>query len=341
MFFRWKLEAEEAKPVEFPLSAGFGCGSTMKKEQGEKISLQKAHKLGGQIGTKLGIPGSELSATVSSELSETITYELTTSSEWSYTSRPCEYCFPGVRFPDARVRIFKKWTLRLPLFVIRKTIFLPGESYPEIHGNCRHDPERCQNCENIEAAPGAGPVATIAGSGGSSHLDRVQLAGREPLGESDDLKMVLKDILYNVGFPPEPRYVEVQAPDQFYLVDLAGRTQSVSRPDGHYLLYSLDDIDRSIGAVRLYPNLNMLLLITKAPEKNTEQPEKLKLELTDENGSIHQEATAKASATASGFCLINVELSLSPGKRYPHDLFLRVSHGDVTDEWPTIVLPSA
>ena len=115
-FYKWKLELDEVKPVEFRFGAGFGCGATLTIAQGQKISLQKAHKLSSQIGTKLGIPGSEVSATVGSELSETIAYELSVGSEWSYNSRPCEYCFPSALFPDARVKILKRWTLHLPFF---------------------------------------------------------------------------------------------------------------------------------------------------------------------------------------------------------------------------------
>jgi hypothetical protein len=333
-FYTWKLVADETEPVEFPLSAGFGCGSTMKIARGEKISLQTAHKLTGQIGTKLGGPGAEVSASVGSELSETLTYELSSGSEWSYSSRPCEYCFPSARFPDARIRILKRWTLHLPFFVTRKTVFLPGRTYPEILGNCRHAPEKCSNCENTEAAPGAGPVATVTASGGSAHVDRVQLADRESL--QFDLKMVLREILSDGE----------TAPEQFYLVDLAGRTQSVSRSDGRHLLYSLDDIDRNIGAVRLYPK-SSLLFMTKAREKpeqaptRSQQPPMLEIELTSENGEVRQRGSISRVATASGFSLVDAELSLQPQLEGREDLLLRVSHGDVADEWPAIVLKSS
>ena len=335
-FCTWKLVADETKPVEFSLSAGFGCGSTMKIARGEKISLQTAHKLTSLIGTKVGGPGAEVSATVGSELSETLTYELSSGSEWSYTSRPCEYCFPSARFPDARIRILKRWTLHLPFFVTRKTVFLPGRTYPEILGNCRHAPEKCSNCENTEAAPGAGPVATVTASGGSAHVDRVLLADRESLQSDLDLKMVLREILSDGE----------TAPEQLYLVDLAGRTQSVSQSDGRHLLYSLDDIDRNIGAVRLYPKSN-LLFMTKAWEKSeqaptkSEQPPTLEIELTSESGEVRQKGSINRRATASGFSLVEAELSLQPQLEGREDLLLRISQGDVANEWPAIVLTQA
>ena len=147
-----------------------------------------------------------------------------------------------------------------------------------------------------------------------------------------DLKMILKEILSGGE----------AAPKQFYLVDLAGTTQSVSRPDGGHLLYSLDDVDRDIGAVRLYPK-SSLLFITKAPEirKDTPPSDDLPtIELTSQDETVGSTGKVRM-ATASGFSLIEAELSLEEHLKDRDDLILRVSRGDRTDEWPAIMLGSS
>jgi hypothetical protein len=320
---QWELATEEPGDFSFPFTYGFGCGGTLKRAQGEKISLQRGTKIGSQIGTKLSIGGSDMSAGVSAEISETLAYEFSLSLEWSYTSRPCEYCFPTVIFPDAKVRIFKRWTYNLPFWATRKTEFLPGRM-PEIRSNCRHAPDICANCDNAEASLGAGPVAA-AGASGRAHTDRVLLLEREVPPSTPDPDIVLKEILST----PD----DEAAPEQLYLLDLTGKTQSVSQPDGRYLLYSVDDIDRSIGAVRLYAGkANRLLLLNKLPASPREQA--VNIDLISGNGEVQKEGTLKFAAR-DGFNLIETELYC---KKESDNLFIRVRQGRVVYTWPAIGL---
>ena len=329
-FYTWKVEADEHQPVYFPWSAGFGCGASIKIAKGEKSSLQTQFKRGEQLGGKIGAFGSEISTTTSSETSEMFAYELSAGVEWSYTSRPCEFCAPQVHFPDARVRVLSRSTMHIPLFATKKTIFLPGETY-EIMANCRHAPEKCANCNDAAVPPGGGSIVSMTGSGGPAHLERVTFAARDPA--QHDIKELLKEILS----APDDKTI----PEQFYLVDLAGRIQSTSRAG--CLLYSLDDIDRTIGAVRLNEMNSRLLLLMKAPEKQAVKPPGISVELNREgNPDPLAIGTVKRSAEEAGYHLVEVDIpSLLQMKDKEGDwgsLRLRVHDGEITQEWPAVVL---
>jgi hypothetical protein len=137
--------------------------------------------------------------------------------------------------------------------------------------------------------------------------------------------MVLKEILST----PD----EEAAPEQFYLFDLTGKTQSVSQPDGRYLLYSLDDFDRSIGAVRLYAKkANRLLLLNKLPASPSEQA--VNIELISGDGEVQEQGELKW-ASRDGFNLIETELACN---REWDNLFIRVRQGGVVYKWPAVGL---
>jgi hypothetical protein len=332
LFFTWKLERDVPGEVSFPFSAAFSCGGSMKITHGQKLSLQTQFKLGEQLGGKFGIPGSEVSAGVSSEISETLAYELTASYEWSYASRPCEYCTPRIHFPQARVRILSRSTLHIPLFSIKKTVFMPGEQY-EIRGHCRHAPDKCANCNNTEAPPGGGSILTVTETQGPAHLERIALAERTPT--QDDIEKTLKEILS----VPDDKTV----PEQFFLVDLSGRIQSVCRSGRRYSLYSLDDIDRTIGAVRLYPGNNRLLLLTNAFETRAVQLPSMKINLFRKGDEeLLASGRAKRQAKQSDFRLIEVEIPCFKEKKMKDKQgdwgYLRIHDEELTDELPAVVL---
>jgi hypothetical protein len=331
LFFTWRVEVDEYREVSFPFAAGFGCGASMKITQGEKFTLQTQYKIGGQLGGKVGVPGVEVSAGVSSEISETLVHELSVSSEWSYASRPCEYCTPQVHFPDARVRILSRRLLHLPLplFVTRKTVFVPGEPY-EIRAHCRHTPEKCENCTEAEPSPGSGAVMTATGTGGPTHVDRVMFAARMPA--QYDLKQFLKEILST----PDDEAM----PEQVYLHEFEGKLRSVSSLDDRYALYSIDDIDRALGAVRVSPGSNSFFLLTKRPTETLP----LIIELEDENGD-HTPANVQINGEAqhNDFRFIQVDLTYPQVNTLTEQpkLKLRVRSANTTDEWPAIVVKGA
>lgn len=327
-FHTWTVVKDERRPVYFDRPPAFGCSASIKIAEGQKLSLQTQCKLGGQTGFKLGVPGvAEISSTVSSEISETLAYELSASFEWSYTSRPCEFCAPQVHFPDARVTVLTRSSLHIPLFSARKTIFLPGETY-EIRANCRHAPEKCANCKDAVPPPGSGPILMMIEPRGPAHLERVTFADRD--SSQRDLKELLKEILS----APDDKTI----PEQFYLVDLAGTIQSASRPGS--LLYSVDDIDRTLGAVRLHRMNTRLLLL----RKRAVQSPSFKVELTREgdtetpvvNGEV------KRQANEAGFHLIEVEISnltqLMDAQGNWKPLRLHVDDGETVQEWPAVML---
>ena len=55
--FLMSLEAREAQTVDFAFGGGFGCEASVKVNQGQRLTLQKQHKITRQIGAKLTVPG--------------------------------------------------------------------------------------------------------------------------------------------------------------------------------------------------------------------------------------------------------------------------------------------
>src|SRR5262245_6955016 len=89
--------------------------------QGAKLSIATQWKRGGALGGKLGIGKvAEVSASLSAERSETLAYEISASSEWSYSSRPCQFCEPRVHFPGARVQVISRFSRYVPFFLSRR-----------------------------------------------------------------------------------------------------------------------------------------------------------------------------------------------------------------------------
>lgn len=330
MLFTSKVAFNGPCSVSFPLTFGFGCGTAMKVTQGQRLSLQTQHKISSQLSAKLGALGTEIGSSVGAEISETLTHEISTNSEWSYTSRPCEYCNPQVHFPNARVKIISRRFLHLPLFVTRRTVFVPGEPY-EIHAHCRHAPEKRENCAEAQVSAGSGSVLTATGTGGPTHLERVIFAARTPADY--DLRQFLKEIISTPN--------QEAAPEQLYLHEFEGKVRAVHWPDGRYHLYSLDDIDRALGAVRVSPGVNCLFLLTKEHEKRPAHPSSPIIELVDEDAdSPLGSGKFIGDARHGGFRLIRVELIYPEVKTMPEHqaLKMRVSGDDTTDEWPAILV---
>jgi len=324
----WKVESEEACDVSFPFSGGFGCGASMKVSRGEKLALQTQFKFGSQTGAKVSIPGLEGSQSVSQEISESLQYELTVDYEWAYTSRECEHCAPRVHFPDARITRLAWHRLHLPIFVSRRTRFDPGESYV-IRSHCHHSPELCGNCGDAKGPPGRGAVSAGATSGNFVHIERVILFERTPVGEN--LGQVLDELI------SDP--MDGGRPEQIYLTDLRGELQPAIRPYGRYLLYSVDDADRAVGAVRLYPGLNRLLFFKGVSESYplAEPPPEFAL-LDEESGEPKSVGEVAGDMTRDGFRLIEVDLSGATGFAGPLGATLQLTVGNVRTTWPVALI---
>jgi hypothetical protein len=255
----WKVETQYVGDVSFDFGTGFGCGASKKVSVGQKMALQTQFNAGAEVGSKVGPPGLEVAAKISAGFSETLSYEFTVAEEWTYSSRSCEFCTPRIHFPNARVTQGVRYFLHVPLFVSRKTIFTPGGEC-EIRGHCRHSPEKCGNCADARQAEGTGPLIGISPSQQPSHMDRVIHADRaNSFGRLEDL---LQEIL------KEPEHTQTGEP-QLYVCDVAGKISSVgSSENADYQLYSIDELDRVLGAIRLYPGSNHFLMIKRKTESS-------------------------------------------------------------------------
>ena len=186
-FSTWRLDADYITDVSFPFSAGFGCGAAMKITQGQKLSLQTSIKTSAQVGGKLSVPGAEINTGFGAETTETLVHEFSASYEWSYSSQRCEYCHPRAHFPQSRIQIITRFALHLPLFVSRRTIFSPGETY-EIRGDCSFAPDKCAGCKESDyaASGGGGGVISAPNQEISTHMERVVFAERRSLPSDGD-----------------------------------------------------------------------------------------------------------------------------------------------------------
>lgn len=321
----WRVESDLIGEVIFPFGNGFGCGAYRKTNQGDKISLQTQHKVGQQLSGKLSMPGVELGTGTTSELSESVVYELTATEEWGYTSRPCEFCTPTIHFLSARITVLSKLPYHLPLFISKKNIFDPG-AIQEIRNNCRHAPEKCGNCDDSKASPGTGGIASTSNVLGTAVIDRVALADRLPTKHST------KEILIGIISQPNAS----KAAQQLYLVGLDNCFEAVVPQREGYQLYSIDDVDRALGAVRLYEGDNRLLfignqvpqfpLVTVGIIRQSEEEIKHPVKIT-------------AEVAHYGYRLFEViipsaKLKIEDGQ----DLRLQLQTGDAKQEWPLIVL---
>jgi hypothetical protein len=300
----WRVDEDDVLDVSFPFSAGFGCGQSMKVAQGQKLSLQTQCKIGSTFGGKLGAAGTEASASVSGEISETLAYEISAGYEWSYISRACQYCTPRAHFPDARVQIISKFSLHVPLFVTRRTVFVPGESY-EIRGHCYHAPEKCGGCKDAETDLGGGAVLTSRPDKAVSQLERVAFADRSQRPGSPE--KFLQELSLAPGF--EDRLA------QLYIVGLSGEVIPVGGSEREYALYSLDDVDRSMGAVRIYTAPNELIFLSKDSEHKLssdssakEGTSQVEVELIDLRYGEHVATGQVAKDSAGGLRMLSVRL---------------------------------
>jgi len=319
LFSTWKVEADEMSEVCFPFGSGFGCGATMKITQGEKFSLQTQYKAGGQVGAKLGTPGNELSAGLSSEISETIVHEFSVSQEWSHQSGRCEFCTPSLHFPNARVRILARWMLHLPVFASRRTVFLPG-SRNEIRSHCRHAPDRCQGCE--QEGTGSDSILTCPTTAAPTFLERVVHSDRRAQALAASTKALLKELLTT----PD----DETAPAQLHVVELE-ETPLVS--DARYVLYPVDDLDRVLGSVRLYPGKNRIFLLSKPMLPGPNEP-KLIVNVTDEEtDEPFAPGVIKGKIQKNGYSLTDVELDIQKAPKGKEGLSLSVSWKE-SQTWP-------
>jgi hypothetical protein len=330
MLFTSKVESDEPCSVSFPFTFGFGCGQAIKVAQGQKFSLQTQHKISSQLSGKVSLLGTELGSSVGGEISETLTHEMSANVEWSYTARPCEYCNPQVHFPNARIKILSRRFLNLPLFVTRKTIFVPGEPY-EIHAHCRHAPDKCGNCAEAVAPVGNGSVLTAIGSGGPTHLERVVFATRTPANY--DLRQFLKEIISAAD--------RESVPEQLYLHEFQGRILAAHHPGEKMFLYSLDDVDRALGAVRLSAGVNRLFFLAKSGERSFGESS-FEFVLTSEAGGFPTTlGTISGVINYGQFYLVQVDFSLEHRNTLAEQPELKLFVGvnqNVANEWPAILL---
>ncbi len=332
LFSTWRVEADGIDDVSFPFSAGFGCGQAMKVTQGQKLSLQTQHKLGAQLGGKLTAPGVELSSGFSVEITETLVHEISATYEWSYTSRPCEYCLPRVHFPNSRIQVLTRFSLHLPLFGSRRTVFLPGETY-EIRGHCKHAPDKCENCKESSPQAGGGAILTSTHATGTSYIERVLLAERTP--KIPDPEQLLKTL--------DPPQDSEPAPSRLYLVDLYGRARAVDLAEHGYTLYSLDDVDRAMGAIRLYRAGNQLVLLARLPDGEPGPSPDVQVELISKESQEPIVAGEIAVKEGPGFRLLLVTLNctnLQAGHVLEDQptLTLRLRTNRRTTDWPAILV---
>jgi hypothetical protein len=323
LFSTWRVEAQEARPVSMPFGAGFGCGATYKVTQGEKRTLQIQYKLAVQSSAKVTGP-IELGLSATAEESFAIGYEFTCSHEWSYPSRPCEFCHPRVHFPGASVMVWSKRPVHLPFFVSRVTQFNPGEE-SEIRGNCRTDRERCPDCAEA-ASQSANPALTAAHVGGPAHIERVILAERS---QTADLTGMISDF-------------RAVAPEQSFFVGLDGKIGKLS--DAGIVLLSVDEVDRSLGAVRLVPGRNRLLLLVKRPSWTPNMRATLMRttwRIWDEHGEsteISGTATVIEGDEVTGLAVEELVIQAEQGPQNAlRSWRLQISNGDVSREWPVAV----
>jgi hypothetical protein len=323
-FSIWKVEAYTKAPVSFYLfGGGFGCGQTIKIGQGQKQSLQTQFKMSLQSGFK--VPGPlELAASTTYEESMTLAYEFSSTLEWSYAARPCEYCWPTVVFPDASVTVWSKRPRILPFFVSRQTRFDHGGRY-EILGNCGPDPERCRNCQEAHPTLAGSPSLTAPHSGGAANVERVVFADRRP---NDNAEKLLSDLMDN-------------DPEQLYISDHEGKLRN-PMTDGPALL-SIDDVDRALGAVRLGPGDNRLLILARKQNDPGKMDRRLDVSLRDEEGHRHPDAGVSTVGPIgkTGLELASVDIKW-PGAAQElegKELKLQIETDQGQQHWPIVMLP--
>jgi hypothetical protein len=131
-------------------------------------------------------------------------------------------------------------------------------------------------------------------------------------------------------------------PSKLYLVDLYGKPYALGSSDGGYALYSIDDVDRALGAVRLHADLNHLVLVARDAGKDIEVQSSIQLQLVEQN-SNHVLSEAKLAAKqVPGFQVVFATVDFSKAEPAESDaqrrpLILRLSQKGNLAEWPVIV----
>jgi hypothetical protein len=327
--YAWKLEADDRAEESLPICFWFGCEQTGKIIHGQKFALQTQHKFNKQLGAKLSGPPGELSASVGSELSETLTYEFTAGFEWTYSAKPCEYCIPRVHFPNARIRLYSKRLLNLPLLVTRRTILDPGEP-SVIRAHCRRaTEEECGGCSENPIKTVSNPVLQVVLGGHSTHLERVVFASRTPIG-NDRLSVAAGGLL---GTPEEER--QARPPD---IVGLNNEVRSITTSELN--LFEIDDIDRALGAVRIQEGPNEFTVIAQNPPSERGMLTDLAVELRRENG----EAVTRGEATVGTVedhqvGLVVIRVNVPPVESASGELTLSLSSPTGKfGEWPATIV---
>ena len=129
-------------------------------------------------------------------------------------------------------------------------------------------------------------------------------------------------------------------PEQLYLYELNGIIQAVHRLDGHYLLYSLDDVDRALGAVRLTPGDNRLFLITNKMSERPDFPDPT-VTLSAESGALISHGNIPIKVGRGNFYLTQVDLSLPDINILSAEQGLTLSvseHDQIKGWWPVIIV---
>ena len=319
LFATWRIERCDRGEVSFPFGMGFGCGQTAKVSQGYKHTLQKQHKSTLQAGVK--VPGPiELGASSSVEESVTIGYEFTNAQEWSYTAPACEYCKPEIVFPDAVVTVWSKQPLHLPVFVSKVTVFDPG-STSEIRGNCRKDPKRCHNCPEDKAGMiGTTPILTSINPRDVSQIHHVVLAERVAYGAPRDLLDGM----------------ELSNANQVFFVGLHGELVSATKD---VVLTCIDDVDRTLGVVRLGPQRSRLYFLMAEPEPQADDSLPPIWASGDLNADLKLRWLHHEDLAARGLTLLQVDIDPTAALSESRTATLSMRVGKTVHQWPITMFP--
>ena len=266
-------------------------------------------------------------------MTETLTHEFSASYEWSYASKPCEYCNPRIYFTAARISVFARRAFGLPLFVARRTVFDPGPEY-EIRGHCRSNAVECGDCAGAARSSGQGPLARASAEPVGTAVDRVVYDARAP-------RPAMLDELAR-AFAPD-RDSSTGLSQHRYVVDLENRAVPLKDDSQDIALLCVDDLDRAIGAVRVHPGPNELLLGALASGGASPAGDRLPEVWLDSHGSdLPYRANATETSETSGMRMTRLQLEIAFAPGAAEDLpamDLHVGQGSVHRVWPMVVLP--
>jgi hypothetical protein len=327
------LEAQETRMEDFAFGGGFGCEATVRVNQGQKFTLQTQRKLTRQIGAKLTPPGAELSSGIASEATETLTHEFSAAYEWSYSSKPCQYCNPRIYFTSATTSVYSRRAFGLPLLVSKRVVFDPGPEY-EIRANCRNNASECGDCASAPPVAGVGGITRAQDLAVGTAVDRVVFDARASRpGPLDQLA---------TAFAGEPANIAGMA--HRYIVDLHQRAVPLRPEAEDVTLLSVDDLDRALGAVRLYDGANELLLGALAGEgSRPSEPRNPEVWLSSKEYVPPYTATMSDVVDTAGMRMMRFAVNLSSGPsaadNQPPTMDLHFQNANVHRVWPVVMLP--